>query len=89
MTDAKFGPLVSTTWLAEHLDDPGLRVVDATWYLPTLKRDARAEFGQAHVPGAVYFDIDAIADRHRGLPHMLPDAVTFGQAVGVLGILRF
>jgi thiosulfate/3-mercaptopyruvate sulfurtransferase len=86
MTDAKFGPLVSTTWLAEHLDDPGLRVVDATWYLPILKRDARAEFGQGHVPGAVYFDIDAIADRHRGLPHMLPDAVTCGQAGGVLGI---
>jgi thiosulfate/3-mercaptopyruvate sulfurtransferase len=86
MTDAGFGPLVSTAWLAEHLGEAGLRVVDATWYLPTLKRDARSEFGQAHVPGAVYFDIDAISDRKSGLPHMLPDAVTFGQAVGALGI---
>jgi thiosulfate/3-mercaptopyruvate sulfurtransferase len=86
MTDAGFGPLVSTTWLADHLGDPDLRVVDATWYLPTLKRDARAEYGQAHVPGAVYFDIDAISDRKSKLPHMLPDAATFGQAVGALGI---
>lgn len=86
MTDASFSPVVSTTWLAERLGDPDLRVVDATWYLPTLKRDARAEFRQAHVPGAVYFDIDAIADRKSGLPHMLPDAATFGEAVGALGI---
>ena len=86
MTDASFGPVVSTAWLGEHLGEPGLRVIDATWYLPTLQRDARAEFRQAHVPGAVYFDIDAIADRETGLPHMLPDATTFGEAVGALGI---
>ena len=53
---------------------------------PHLRRDAQAEFRQAHVPGAVYFDIDAIADRQQGLPHMLPDAATFGQAVGALGV---
>lgn len=86
MTDASFGPVVSTAWLGEHLGEPGLRVIDATWYLPTLQRDARAEFREAHVPGAVYFDIDAIADRETGLPHMLPDATTFGEAVGALGI---
>jgi thiosulfate/3-mercaptopyruvate sulfurtransferase len=86
MTDASFGPLVSSAWLGEHLSEPGLRVIDATWYLPTLQRDARAEFREAHVPGAVYFDIDAIADRETGLPHMLPDATTFGEAVGALGI---
>lgn len=86
MTDASFGPVVSTAWLGEHLGKPGLRVIDATWYLPTLQRDARAEFREAHVPGAVYFDIDAIADRETGLPHMLPDATTFGEAVGALGI---
>ena len=85
-TDASFGPVVSTAWLAEHLHDPDIRVVDATWYLPHLGRDARAEFCHAHVPGAVYFDIDAIADPGGGLPHMLPDAATFGEAVGAMGI---
>ncbi len=86
MTDASFGPVVSTAWLGEHLGEPGLRVVDATWYLPTLQRDARAEFREAHIPGAVYFDIDAIADRESKLPHMLPDAAAFGAAAGSLGI---
>ena len=86
MADASLGPVVSTGWLADHLGEPDLRVLDATWYLPTLKRDARAEFRQAHIPGAVYFDIDAIADRRTGLPHMLPDAATFSQAVGALGV---
>ncbi len=78
--------LVSTDWLAAHLGDPDLRVVDATWYLPHLKRDARAAFVQAHIPGAVFFDIDAIADRKTTLPHMLPGAEGFGRAVGALGI---
>ena len=78
--------LVSTDWLAAHLGDPDLRVVDATWYLPHLKRDARAEFVQAHIPGAVAFDIDAIAHRKTALPHMLPGAEDFGRAVGALGI---
>jgi thiosulfate/3-mercaptopyruvate sulfurtransferase len=86
MTDTGFGPVVSTGWLADRLGDPDLRVIDATWYLPHLRRDAQAEYRQAHVPGAVYFDIDAIADRRRGLPHMLPDAATFGEAVGALGV---
>ena len=86
MSDSSFGPVVSTMWLAGRLGEPGVRVVDATWYLPTMQRDARAEFRAAHVPGAVYFDIDAIADRSRGLPHMLPDAPTFADAVGGLGI---
>lgn len=78
--------LVDTAWLAAHLGEPDLRVVDATWYLPTLRRDARAEFVAAHVPGAVFFDIDAIADRASPLPHMLPDPATFARAVGDLGI---
>lgn len=78
--------LVSTEWLAAHLADPGVRVIDATWYLPHLNRDARAEYAQAHVPGAVYFDIDAIADRASSLPHMLPSAAEFGRHVGALGI---
>jgi thiosulfate/3-mercaptopyruvate sulfurtransferase len=79
-------PLVTPAWLAAHLGDPDLRIVDATWYLPTLQRDARAEFREAHVPGAVYFDIDAIADRGTALPHMLPDAESFARAAGALGI---
>ena len=86
MTDTSFGPAVSTAWLAAHLGEPDLRVIDATWYLPTLRRDARAEFRQAHLPGAVYFDIDAIADRKSGLPHMLPDTATFEAEAGALGI---
>jgi thiosulfate/3-mercaptopyruvate sulfurtransferase len=78
--------LVSTEWLAAHLGEPDLRVVDATWFLPVLKRDAGAEYRTAHVPGAVYFDIDAIKDTGNPLPHMLPDADGFATAVGRLGI---
>ncbi len=78
--------LVSTEWLAAHLGEPDLRVVDATWYLPGLKRDARAEYLTAHVPGAVYFDIDAVKDTSTPLPHMLPDADGFAAAVGRFGI---
>lgn len=76
--------LVSTEWLAAHLND--VRVVDASWYMPNEKRDPRAEFEAAHIPGAVHFDIDAIADRSTDLPHMLPTADAFAQAVGALGI---
>ena len=86
MTDASFGPVVSPAWLADRLGDPTLRIVDATWYLPHLPRNARAEFHEAHIPGAVYFDIDAIADRTSGLPHMLAAAAAFEEAVGALGI---
>lgn len=86
MTDGTFGSVVSAAWLGDRLGDPALRILDATWYLPHLQRDARAEYRQAHIPGARYFDIDAIADRRQGLPHMLPDAATFAEAVGALGI---
>ena len=79
-------PIVTTEWLAKHLSDPDLRVVDGTWHMPHLKRDPRAEFEAAHVPGAVFFDIDATADRTTTLPHMLPTAEQFGAAVGALGI---
>ena len=80
------GALVGTDWLAAHLRDSDVRVVDATWYLPHLGRDARAEHAEAHVPGAAYFDIDAIADPKSSLPHMLPSAAEFGRHVGALGI---
>jgi thiosulfate/3-mercaptopyruvate sulfurtransferase len=83
---APLAPVVSTEWLAAHLGEPDLRVLDATWYLPHLKRDARAEYAERHIPGAVYFDIDAISDRDSPLPHMLPDPETFARAAGALGI---
>jgi thiosulfate/3-mercaptopyruvate sulfurtransferase len=78
--------LVETDWLAAHLDDPDIRVVDGSYFLPAMKRDARQEYESAHIPGAVFFDIDAISDRSSSLPHMLPDADTFAAAVGALGI---
>src|SRR3954468_24154623 len=77
---------VSTAWLAEHLGDPNVAIVDGSFYLPALKRDATAEHLAAHIPGAVQFDIDAIADHSTSLPHMLPDAETFANAAGKLGI---
>jgi len=79
-------PLVSTTWLAERLRNPLIRVVDASWFLPSAGRDAKAEFIKAHIPRAVFFDIDAISDRSNPLPHMLPAPEDFAQAVGALGI---
>jgi thiosulfate/3-mercaptopyruvate sulfurtransferase len=78
--------LVSTEWLAAHLGAPDVRVVDGTWHLPQAKRDARAEFLAAHIPGAVFFDIDGVADLATSLPHMLPTPGQFAAAVGALGI---
>ncbi len=78
--------LVSTQWLADHLGAPGLAIVDASWHLPTAQRDGHAEYLARHIPGAVFFDIDAIADKSSGLPHMLPDPVAFSSAVRKLGI---
>ena len=77
---------VSTEWLAARLNDPNIVVVDGSFYLPALKRDAAAEYLAAHIPGAVHFDIDAIADHSTSLPHMLPSAAEFSAAVGKLGI---
>jgi thiosulfate/3-mercaptopyruvate sulfurtransferase len=80
------GPLVSTEWLAAHLAEPDIRVADASWYLPQAGRNARAEFGAAHIPGAVFFDIDAMSDQTTTLPHMLPDPVAFSSGIRKLGI---
>jgi thiosulfate/3-mercaptopyruvate sulfurtransferase len=82
MTDS----VVSTDWLAAHLDDPDIRVVDGSWHMPQAKRDPAREFAEAHLPGAVFFDVDGIADRSSGLPHMLPSPDVFAKAVGALGI---
>ena len=76
--------LVSTDWLAAHLAD--VRVVDASWYMPGEKREPAKEFEAGHIPGAVFFDIDGIADHATGLPHMLPSPGEFSKAVGGLGI---
>jgi thiosulfate/3-mercaptopyruvate sulfurtransferase len=78
--------LVSTAWLEEHLRDRNLAIVDASYFLPTVKRDAYAEYRDGHIPGAVFFDIEAIADHSTDLPHMLPGPTQFGEAAGAFGI---
>jgi thiosulfate/3-mercaptopyruvate sulfurtransferase len=78
--------LKSTEWLAEHLRDRNVVIVDGSMFLPTQKRDAHAEYLAGHIPGAVFFDVDAISDHSTELPHMLPGAGQFGEAVGALGI---
>src|SRR5947209_17816565 len=78
--------LVSTDWLAARLGAPEMVVVDGSFYLPAMKRDAAAEYLAGHIPGAVRFDIDAIADHSNPLPHMLPSAEQFAREVGALGI---
>jgi thiosulfate/3-mercaptopyruvate sulfurtransferase len=78
--------LVTTEWLAERVGKPGIAIVDGSYYLSTAKRDARAEYAAEHIPGAVFFDINAVADKSTELPHMLPGPDQFGQAAGALGI---
>ncbi len=78
--------LKSTEWLAGELGKPNVVVVDGSYYLSTQKRDAKAEFLAAHIPGAVFFDINAIADDSTDLPHMMPGPTQFGEAAGKLGI---
>jgi thiosulfate/3-mercaptopyruvate sulfurtransferase len=81
-------PLVSAEWLQTHIDRPDLKVLDATWVPPFLKdRDSgRTCYDKGHIPGAVYFDIDAIADQNTELSHMLPDMDDFARAIGKLGV---
>ncbi|MBP6010723.1 MAG: 3-mercaptopyruvate sulfurtransferase [Alphaproteobacteria bacterium] len=79
-------PLVSTQWLAEHLNAPDVRIVDASWYLPDAKRDPKAEYAEAHIPGAVFFDIDAVTDATSPYPHMLPPPEKFASRVKKLGL---
>jgi thiosulfate/3-mercaptopyruvate sulfurtransferase len=78
--------LVSTDWLADRLGAPEVVAIDGSFYLPAMQRDAAAEYLAGHIPGAVRFDIDAIADHSNPLPHMLPDAAQFARDVGALGI---
>jgi len=78
--------LKSPEWLAGQLGKPDVVVVDGSYYLPTQNRDARAEYVAAHIPGAIFFDINAVADHSTDLPHMLPGPDQFGAAAGALGI---
>jgi len=78
--------LVSTEWLAAHLKDPDLRLLDASWYLPDAGRDARAEYEANHIPGARFFDIDDISDARSDLPHMAPPAEKFMSRMRKLGV---
>ncbi|WP_304180145.1 3-mercaptopyruvate sulfurtransferase [Phenylobacterium aquaticum] len=81
-------PFVSTAWLAEHLGDQDLRILDASWFMPIEGRSGHGEYLERHIPGAVFFDIDAIADHTTDLPHMLPTPEAFAEAAGKLGLSR-
>ena len=78
--------LVSTDWLAKHLKDPDLRLLDASWYLPDAGRDPKAEYEAAHIPGARFFDIDDISDGRSDLPHMAPPVEKFMSRMRAMGV---
>ena len=78
--------LVSTEWLASHLQDPDLRIFDASWYLPDKDRDAKAEYDAAHIPGARFFDIDEISDLRSDLPHTVPPVEKFISRMRAMGV---
>ncbi|OJY31884.1 MAG: 3-mercaptopyruvate sulfurtransferase [Rhodobacterales bacterium 65-51] len=78
--------LVSTDWLAAHLKDPDLRVLDASWYMPDAGRDAKAEYDAGHIPGARFFDIDEISDQRSALPHMAPPVEKFISRMRAMGV---
>ena len=78
--------LVSTDWLADHLKDPDLRVLDASWYMPDAGRDAKEEYSAAHIPGARFFDIDDVSDHRSELPHMVPSVEKFMSRMRKMGV---
>lgn len=78
--------LVSTEWLAARLGSPPLKVVDGSWYLPGSGRDAATEYLRGHIPGAVFFDLDASSDPNSSLPHMLPAEPAFARRMEALGL---
>ena len=80
--------LVSTQWLAEHLGEPDLVVVDSSWHMPASGRVGRDDYRSAHIPGARFLDIDEVADKSNPAPHMLPTAADFGAAMERLGVGR-
>jgi thiosulfate/3-mercaptopyruvate sulfurtransferase len=80
------GPLVSTDWLAEHLGEAGLVVLDGSWHMPDAGRDPKTEYAQGHIPGAAFFDLDGVSDHASNLPHMLPAPPDFATAARRLGV---
>ncbi len=78
--------LVSTEWLAAHLKDPDLRILDGSWHMPASGRDAEAEYGAAHIPGARFFDIEDISDHRSDLPHMMPPVEKFMSRLRAMGV---
>lgn len=78
--------LVSTQWLADHMSSPDLRIIDASWYLPDMNRDARAEYDANHIPRARFFDIDDISDARSELPHMAPPVEKFISRMRAMGV---
>src|SRR5690606_17270418 len=86
MAPARSSHLVETDWLADHLDAPDLVVLDGSWHLPTAGQNARAEYEEEHIPGALFFDIDEISDETSSLPHMLPPKVKFASRMKRMGI---
>jgi thiosulfate/3-mercaptopyruvate sulfurtransferase len=86
MTEQKSAFVVSADWLEQRLADPSVKILDAAWYLPAQKRDPKAEYAAGHIPGAVFYDQDAIADLNSGLPHTIPSSESFAESVGKLGL---
>lgn len=86
MTDGKDEFFVSADWLEDHLDQPGLSIVDASWYLPAQQRDAHGEYEAGHIPGAVFFDQDLVVEPGVDLPHAMPSPSEFARHVGAMGI---
>ncbi|MCF1707736.1 3-mercaptopyruvate sulfurtransferase [Tabrizicola sp. J26] len=78
--------LVSTAWLEAHLNDPDLRIIDASWYMPDAGRDPKGEYLAAHIPGARFFDIDEISDQRSALPHMAPPPEKFISRMRAMGV---
>src|SRR5215470_19079298 len=86
MTTTTDDPLVSTEWLAAHLGDPKIKIVDASFKLPGVLPLPKDDYLAAHIPGAVFFDVEAVSDQTNPLPHMFPSAAQFSHDVGTLGI---
>ncbi|MCT6871951.1 MAG: sulfurtransferase, partial [Bartonella sp.] len=78
--------IVNADWLQKNIGKEGVSIIDGSWYLPAANRDAKKEYEQSHIPGAVFFDHDVICDQKSGLPHTLPDPNQFSQQLGDLGI---
>ncbi|MEM9843466.1 MAG: 3-mercaptopyruvate sulfurtransferase [Pseudomonadota bacterium] len=86
MTNDDPKTLVSTSWLSDHLKDPDLRILDATWYLPGSDEDAKADYEAGHIPGARFFDIEDISDARSELPHMAPPVEKFMSRLRAMGV---